>query len=129
VALCIDPCSYCSSPPYLGDFTKTVAVPPIIKTMARRLGISAGKKTERTTWTRHIEKTITDGGLDPTGMVDTINRSFKDLIFKAAITEDIVAARKTYNNGTSIPPASLGFVRERLQVCALLWERSFANVL
>lgn len=100
----------------IGDYTKTVALPPIIATMARRLGIMAGMGTAETTWTRHFEKTISENGVDPTGLVETLNRAFKDLIFKAKITEDIVGARKTYNGGTSIPPANLGFQRQRLQV-------------
>ena len=51
----------------LGDFTKTVALPPIIKEMARRLGISRGKSTVRTTWVRYIEKTIAEAGVDHSG--------------------------------------------------------------
>ena len=50
-----------------GDFTKTVALPPIIKEMARRLGISRGKSTVRTTWVRYIEKTVAEAGVDHSG--------------------------------------------------------------
>lgn len=100
----------------VGDFSKTVALPPIIATMARRLGVAAGRDTIETTWTRHIEKTISEGGVNPVGILDALNRSFKDLIFKAKITEEIVGQEKTFNNGTSIPPANLGFQRQRLQV-------------
>lgn len=72
--------------------------------------------TINTLWTRHIEKTISEGGVNPAGMMDRLNQSFGDLIFKAKITEEIVGRKKTFNNGTSIPPANLGFQRRRLQV-------------
>lgn len=101
---------------YLGDFTKTVALPPIIKEMAKRLGISRGRETVRTVWVRYIEKTIADAGLDHSGMVDRLNRYFRELVQRAKHTEDIVAARLSHDGGTSIPPARLGFQRHRLQV-------------
>ena len=84
--------------------------------MAKRLGISRGRDTVRTVWVRYIEKTIADEGLDHSGMVDTLNRYFRELVQRAKHTEDIVAARPTLDGGTTIPPARLGFQRQRLQV-------------
>lgn len=84
--------------------------------MAKRLGISRGKGTVRTVWVRYIEKTIAEAGFDHSGMVDTLNRKFRELLQRAKHTEDIVASRLTHNGATSIPPARLGFQRQRLQV-------------
>ena len=83
--------------------------------MAKRLGISRGN-TVRTVWVRYIEKTIAEEGLDHSGMVERLNRYFRELVQRAKHTEDIVAARLTHDSGTSIPPARLGFQRHRLQV-------------
>ena len=99
-----------------GDFTKTVALPPIIKEMAKRLGISRGKETVRTTWTRYIEKTFVEEGIDHQGMMNKLNDYFKELVKRAKRTEEIVGARLTHDGGTSIPPLRLGFQRHRLQV-------------
>ena len=68
---------------------------------------------------RYIEKTIAEAGLDHGGMVDTLNRYFRELVQRAKITEDIVASRLTFDGGRSIPPARLGFQRQRLQVSVM----------
>lgn len=72
----------------------------------------------RTTWVKYIDKVVADAGVDYTGLVNSLNEKFKELIVRANYTESIVSSKLTYNNGTSIPPARLGFQRQRLQVSA-----------